>query len=103
MSNKMKSKQPDLSSFFYPRSSSNTSNNNVSLSPDSAAVFDSETSSALATFSVNVESSPISPGTISNKNLNLSVPTVELPSVTVSLHTRHLFVNREVMGLRKGE
>ncbi|GAA5809527.1 hypothetical protein MFLAVUS_002936 [Mucor flavus] len=82
MSNKMKSKQPNLSSFFSPRSSSNTSNDNVSLSFDSAAIPDSEASSAPATFSVNVESSPISPGTISNKNLNRSVPTVKLPSVT---------------------
>ncbi|GAA5814191.1 hypothetical protein MFLAVUS_007684 [Mucor flavus] len=82
MSNKMKSKQPDLSSFFSPRSSSNTSNDNVSLSSDSAAVPDSEISSAPATFSVSIESSPILPGTISNKNLNISIPTVKLPSVT---------------------
>ncbi|GAA5816889.1 hypothetical protein MFLAVUS_010424 [Mucor flavus] len=83
MSNKMKTKQTDLSSFFSPRSSSNASNDNGSSSSNSAAAPDSEASSASATFPVNIESSPISPGTISNKNLNLSIPTVELPSVTM--------------------
>ncbi|GAA5816993.1 hypothetical protein MFLAVUS_010528 [Mucor flavus] len=52
MSDKMKSKQPDLSSFFSPRSSSDTSNDSVSSSSNYAAVPDSKASSAPDTFHI---------------------------------------------------
>ncbi|GAA5794736.1 hypothetical protein HPULCUR_000082 [Helicostylum pulchrum] len=81
MSDKKKSKQPALSSFFSPRSSSNTSNDNVPSSSRPTTVPVSEVNPA--TFLLNVESASISSDIAPNESLTFSVPAIDLSSATV--------------------